>query len=140
MTIRRDDLVAAAALGLLQCRQIDPLLIFLLQRDVCARRGELLAHSRSAPAVRKNHGLLSCLVGIAAAVAAAWVALLFTMPAVESLGVGVLFFFTLLYAVPAIGLATWYKQRGFGAPARILATLALSFLPLAVFALQNVSR
>lgn len=43
MTIRREDLAAAAAVGLLHYTQIDPLLVYLLQRDVRAKREAMLA-------------------------------------------------------------------------------------------------
>lgn len=49
MTIRREDLTAAAAAGLLPYRQIDPLLIFLLQRDIVAKRQVLLAQPHPRP-------------------------------------------------------------------------------------------
>jgi hypothetical protein len=140
MMIQRDDLVAAAAVGLLQYRQIDPLLIFLLQRDVRARRAAL-ARSETRP-VRTGRAylLLSYLAGTLAIVTAALFAVVFTARAVESLGVGVLFFFTLLYAIAALGLASWFKRRGLGVPVRILTALVLALVPLAVFALQQVIR
>jgi hypothetical protein len=140
MTIQRDDLVAAAAVGLLQYRQVDPLLIFLLQRDVRERRAALLAGVRPRPVRAGGTYVLSYLAGTLAIVTAALFALVFTSRAVESVGVGALFFFTLLYAVAALGLASWFKRRGLGAPGRILATLALALVPLAVFALQQAIR
>lgn len=42
MTISKDDLLAAASAGLIPHRQIEPLMVFLLQRDVYAQRAEML--------------------------------------------------------------------------------------------------
>ncbi|MGE5622206.1 MAG: hypothetical protein ACM3WS_03510, partial [Bacillota bacterium] len=62
MTIRREDLAAAAAVGLLHYRQVEPLLVFLLQRDVHARRAAMLAQMHPSPFRRLNRWL-SCLLG-----------------------------------------------------------------------------
>lgn len=136
--IQRDDLVAAAAVGLLQYRQIDPLLIFLLQRDVREQRAALLARPRATWASRA-HLLLSYMAGALAIVTAA----LFAAHAAESPGIGAFIIFISLYATGALGLASWFKRRGLAVPMRILATLAIALaplVPLAVFALQQAIR
>lgn len=137
--IQRDDLVAAATVGLLQYRQIDPLLIFLLQRDVRAQRAALLARPQPAPA-SGAYLLLSYLASTLAIVTVALFAAVFAAHAAESLGAGALFVFMLLYGAGAFGLASWFKRRGLTAPVRLLAALTVTLVPLAVFALQHVIR
>jgi hypothetical protein len=137
MTIQRDDLVAAAAVGLLQYRQIDPLLIFLLQRDVRTQREAMLAQTRSAR-IKRTYALLSYLVGMLAIVTAALFAVLFTTRAVGPLSMDALIFFTVLYSLCAVVLSSWFKRRGFGMAIRLLTAVVVALLPVAVFALQQV--
>lgn len=139
MAIQREDLVAAASLGLLQYRQIDPLLIFLLQRDVRYRREAMLAQMRPAR-VARTCVMLSYLAGMLAIVTSALFAVLFTNRAVESLGMGALFLLTALYVLCAIGVASWFKRRGFGMLTRILSGFLIALVPVAVFGLQQVIR
>lgn len=138
MTIRREDLVAAAAVGLLQYRQVDPLLVFLLQRDVRAKRLALAAQARAG-----RHGsvyaLLSYVVAFLALLTSALFAVLFTTRAVQAMGVGALFFFTMMYGIGAFGLATWFKRRGYCRGMRLTLALTVASVPLAVFALQQVT-
>lgn len=137
MTIQRDDLVAAAAVGLLQYRQIDPLLIFLLQRDVRTQREAMLAQTRSAR-IKRTYALLSYLVGMLAIITAALFAVLFTTRAVGPLSMDALIFFTMLYSLCAVVLSSWFKRRGFGMAIRLLTAVVVALLPVAVFALQQV--
>lgn len=139
MAIQREDLVAAASLGLLQYRQIDPLLIFLLQRDVRYRREVMLAQTQPARGPR-TYVMLSYLAGMLAIATAALFAVLFTSRAVESLGMGALFFLTVLYALCAIGVVSWFKRWGFGMLTRILSGFLVALVPVAVFGLQQVIR
>lgn len=138
MTIRREDLVAAAGVGLLQYRQIDPLLVFLLQRDVRAKRMALAAQARMTQR-GALYALLSYLVAFLALLTAALFAVLFTTRAVQAMGVGALFFFTLLYAVGALGLSAWFKRRGYCGRLRLALALTVASVPLAVFALHQVT-
>jgi hypothetical protein len=137
MTIQRDDLVAAAAVGLLQYRQIDPLLIFLLQRDVRTQREAMLAQTRSAR-IKRTYALLSYLVGMLAIITAALFAVLFTTRAVGPLSMDALIFFTVLYSLCAVVLSSWFKRRGFGMAIRLLTAVVVALVPVAVFALQQV--
>lgn len=123
MTIRRGDLEAAAAAGVLQRDQVDPLLRFLNQRD-----------SKAGTAKFGGTHVLYYLGGLLAIGAA----LLFTTLAVEALGMGALFGLSLLYAFFAIGAAIRFERKGLGVPAGIFATLAIALVPLAVFALQHL--
>jgi len=137
MMIKREDLVAAAALDLLQYRQIDPLLVFLLQRDVRAKRQDLAAQT---PVPRSGlNAWLSCLAGLLAIVTITLFALLFSSRTAQSYGAGALFFVTVLYGLGAFGIVSWFNRRGFRKRLRVLAALTITSLPLAVFALQRVA-
>jgi hypothetical protein len=134
--IQREDLVAAASLGLLQYRQVDPLLLYLLQRDLRSRREEMLAQARPS----RTHAVLSYLAVMLAVAAAALVALMFTGRAVESLGIGALFCMTVVYALSAVGLASWFKRLGFAKSIRVLCGSVVALGPVAVFSVQHVLR
>ncbi|MEN3364841.1 MAG: hypothetical protein V7606_2115 [Burkholderiales bacterium] len=137
--IQRDDLVAAAAVGILQYRQIDPLLIFLLQRDVRTQREAMLAQTRSAR-VRRIYAFLTYVVGVLAIVTTAMFGVLLTTRAIGSLGTEALVFFTVLYSLCALGLTSWFKRRGFGMAIRLLTAFVVAVVPVAVFALQQVIK
>jgi hypothetical protein len=139
MMIQRDDLVAAAAVGILQYRQIDPLLIFLLQRDVRTQREAMLAQTRSAR-VRRIYAFLTYVVGVLAIVTTAMFGVLLTTRAIGSLGTEALVFFTVLYSLCALGLTSWFKRRGFGMAIRLLTAFVVAVVPVAVFALQQVIK
>lgn len=138
MTIRRDDLVAAAAVGLLQYRQIDPLLVFLLQRDVVARRQAMLEQSRQRPQDRVNT-VLSYVVAALAVVTAALFAVLFTTRAVHSIGLGALVFLAALYLLVGLGVTAWLRRRGYTGRLRVLAATIVAVAPIAFVAIQRVS-
>lgn len=138
MTIRRDDLVAAAAVGLLQYRQIDPLLVFLLQRDVVAKRQAMLEEARRRPQDRIN-ALLSYVVALLAVVTAALFAVLFTTRAVQSIGIGALAFLSALYLLVALGVTAWLRRRGYAGKLRVFAAVVVAVAPLAFVAIQRVA-
>jgi MFS family permease len=123
MTLKRGDLEAAAAAGVLQRDQVDPLLRFLNQRA-----------SRAGTAKFSGTLVLYYLGGLLAIGAAS----LFATLAVEALGMGALFGLSVLYAFFAIGVAIWFEKKELGVPAGIFATLAIALVPLAVFALQHL--
>ncbi len=137
MTIRREDLVAAASVGLLQYRQIDPLLVFLLQRDVRAKRLALAAQVRTS---RQSwlYALLSYVVAALAILTAGLFAVLFTSRGVQEMGSGALFFFTSVYVAGALGLVAWFKRRGYCGKIRLLLAMTMASVPLAVFAFKQV--
>lgn len=135
MNIRREDLEAAAAVGILQYREIDSLLVFLLQRDVRLKRMELNGQAEAQPGrIRSAIGWLLTLAGL---VAAAVLAFQFTGQAVQSLGVGVLFFLALIYASGTFALTTFIKGEVLGSRARMTLAFLFGAAPLAVFALQR---
>lgn len=135
--IKREDLVAAAAVGLLQYRQIDPLLVFLLQRDVRIKRQALLAQTSV------WHGgvnsWLSCLAGLLGIVTVTLFAVLFSSRDAQSFGVGGLFLGTALYGASTFGVVSWFNRRGVCRRIRVLAAITITSLPLAMFALQKVA-
>jgi hypothetical protein len=135
MTIRREDLAAAAAVGLLQYRPIDPLLVFLLQRDVRARRQVLAAQVRGQQR-GWAFGLLSLLAIVLAIVTIAMFGLLFSTRA-EPAGLGMLFSFAALYVLVALSVVNWASRRSQGGPVRTLSALAVASVPLAVFTLAQ---
>jgi hypothetical protein len=140
MTIRREDLVAAAAVGLLQYRQVEPLLVFLLQRDVRAQREAMLARRRrQRPFVNGINIALSRVVGFLALVTATLFAVLFSSRAVQAMGSGALLLLGSVYAAGSLGIAAWLRRRGFCARVRVMVALAIASVPLAVIALQHVS-
>lgn len=126
MTIKREDLQAAADAGVLNPAEIDGLLVFLTQRF--ARKPQVLAARFTGTHV------LYYLGGMLAIGAAS----LFATLAVEAAGMGALFVLSVLYAFVAVGIAAKLEKHGFGIPAGIFATLAVALVPLAVFALQHV--
>ena len=126
MTIQREDLIIAANQGILQPNQVDPLFSFLSQQN--ANRAV-----SDTPRFNGTH-ILYYLGGLLAIGAAS----LFATLAVEAMGMSVLLGLTLLYAVCAIGVATWFEKRNLGVPASIFATLVIALAPLATFALQHV--
>jgi hypothetical protein len=134
MTVNREDLLAAASVGVLQYKQVDPVLVFLLQRDVHLQREEMLAE-KSPPKVKIAHlllyiGGLLCLALLA--VMAGW----YTRLAFQALGVGGLLWFTGLYAAFTIGMAAWFERRRMATPVRIFSTSVIALMPLAAFAAQ----
>lgn len=136
MKIRPQDLVAAASSGLLQRKQIGPLLVFLLQRDVHAKRIALAAQMRTA----QRNGLwrlLSRLVMLLAVVTTALFAmLLLNAHAVSGAAV---FVFSLLYT----SCATWFvmrlRKRPVARRVRTLPVLALMAVPLAMLVAKQVA-
>ncbi|OIO68036.1 MAG: DUF2157 domain-containing protein [Zetaproteobacteria bacterium CG_4_9_14_3_um_filter_49_83] len=129
MNIQRQDLDDAAAQGLLQHAQIDPLFEFLKQRHSTPD----IAENPDKARFSGTH-ILYYLGGLLAICAAS----LFTTLAVEALGMSALLVLSLLYAACAVAAAIWFEKRGLGIPAGIFATLAVALTPLVIFALQHV--
>ena len=138
MTIRRDDLVAAAAAGLLQYRQVDPLLVFLLQRDITAKRQAMLsqARPRQYPGI---YAVLSFLVAVLAIVTAVMFTVLFTSRAAYAMGSGTTVSFALLYMAAGVSIAAWFRKRGYCGRIRLLFAVVIASVPLAVVALHQVA-
>lgn len=139
MTIQREDLAAAASVGLLQYRQIEPLLVFLLQRDVLAQRRALLAQSGEMQG-GGGRSLLFYLLVFAMIAAGAVFAAMVTAHTQQSGSIGALFVFTGLYGFAAYFLLARVKRHSHGRGIRMLSTLMMASVPLAVFALQQMSN
>ena len=140
MTIRREDLVAAAAVGLLQYRQVEPLLVFLLQRDVRAQREAMLARQRRQRSFGGGINLaLSHIVAFLAMITATLFAILFSSRALQAMGLGAVILFGSVYIAGGMGIAAWLRRQGFCARVRVAAALAIASVPLAVIALQYVT-
>lgn len=138
MTIGREDLMAAASAGLLQYRQIDPLLVFLLQRDVRARRLALAAQAR--PIHQKMHVALSWVLTLLALVTGVLFALLFATRTVQAMNTGALLAFMVPYVLAGFALVFWFRQRGYCRRLRLLVAFVIASVPLAVFALQQAAN
>lgn len=138
MKIRRKDLVAASALGLLQRRQIAPLFLFLLQRDVHAKRLALAAQART---TQRNsfHGLLFYMAAFSAIATTVLFAVLLTTRAPSATGSGAMFLFSALYLLCAGGIVAWFKQQGYGRAIRMSSALVLTSVPLVLFAIKQMS-
>jgi hypothetical protein len=139
MMVNREDLLAAASVGVLQYKQVEPVLVFLLQRDLTAQRKEMLVAKR--PLLRCTARRVALYV--VALLGLAMVAMLvgwYTHLAFEALGVGGLLLFTAVYAVFTIAMAAWFERRRMAMAVRIFATSVIALLPLAVFASQQLYR
>ncbi len=135
MSITREDLAAAAAVGVLQYRQIDPLLVFLLQRDVRARRVALAEQVR-----RPRAGAwLAYAAGLLALVSAALFVMLYAS-SVEGWAGFILVPAAALYVLAATRVAIWFRRRGYCARLRILAAVLMASVPLALLLLQQAPR
>lgn len=138
MTITREDLVAAATVGLLQYRQVDPLLVFLLQRDVRARRVALAASGRAS---RRGTVLvwLSYVAGLLALLTATLFLLLFASHAARPLGAEAILASGVLYLLGAVRVVSWFKRNGYCARLRLFAALAMLSVPIALLVLQQAA-
>ena len=137
MTIRREDLAAAAAVGLLHYTQIDPLLVYLLQCDVRAKREAMLAQLSR----RSRFNLwLSYAAGLLALITAALFAVLFVSRAMMTMDTGALFLSCLLYGSGTLAFAGWLRKCGFCMRVLLATALTLASVPIAVFALCHVPR
>jgi hypothetical protein len=135
MSVKREDLLAAAAVGVVQYTQVDPLLIFLLQRDVNLQREAMLKEKRGARMSGMHvvfYMLALLFIGIATAMVAIYIRL-----AIDALGAAGLLWFIGLYAVFTLAMAAWFERRQIGTSVRIYATSVIALLPLAVFTSQQ---
>ncbi|OGB24265.1 MAG: hypothetical protein A3I66_17820 [Burkholderiales bacterium RIFCSPLOWO2_02_FULL_57_36] len=135
MSVKREDLLAAAAVGVVQYTQVDPLLIFLLQRDVNLQREAMLKEKRPTRTSGRDvafYMLALLVIGVATALIA-----IYTRLAFNALGAGGLLWFIGLYMLFTLAMATWFERRQIGAAVRIFVTSVIALLPLAVFASQK---
>lgn len=135
MTIRREDLVAAASLGLLQYRQVDPLLVYLLQIDVRAKREALRLQVEDNGSRRLNRWL-SWVFAALAAVTGAMFALVFSTRASTTFSTGTMLASLAVYVAVAL-FVVLRARRGKGARTRLLTTLVMTSVAMVVFVLQR---
>lgn len=136
MKIRREDLVAAASEGLLQPRQIGPLFLFLLQRDVRARRMALARQVHTT----QRHSIFRMLFYMAGFTAATTTLLFAVLLSTQNpTGTGALFFFSMLYMLCAAWVVKWFRSRRFGKRIRMLPALAVAALPLSMIVVKQVA-
>ncbi len=136
MTVKREDLLAAASVGVVQYTQVDPLLIFLLQRDVNLHREAMLKDKRPAR-MSGRHVIIYMVALLCIGVATAFVAM-YTKLAIDALGAEGLLWFIGLYALFTLMMAAWFERRQIGSTVRIFSTSVIALLPLAVFASQQL--
>ncbi|NEX60513.1 hypothetical protein [Noviherbaspirillum galbum] len=126
MKIRREDLVAAAGAGLLQYRQIEPLLVFLLQHDLLQSREAMLAMHQP------RQGLTPWLIYIAAILAFV-TATLFGVVVVAGHVPGLagpVALGAFCYLVATASVVTWKRRYGHAMSLQTVALLAMATLPL----------
>lgn len=132
MSVKREDLQAAAAVGVVHYTQVDPLLIFLLQRDVNLQR-EVMLKERKPRRMSGMHVAFYMLTLLFIGVATALIAI-YTKLAIDALGADGLLWFIGMYALFTLAVAAWFERRKIGASVRIFITSVIALLPLAVFA------
>lgn len=137
MKIRREDLAAAAALGLLQNTQVDPLLVYLLHRDLRAKREQMLVQSQ--PQLGGVNRRLAYALGLLVLITATLFAVALMAHEEQATDVGVMIVSTVLYASGALAFVGWLRKRGLFSRKRTVAALTMASLPLAVFALHHVT-
>ncbi|GIZ51388.1 hypothetical protein [Noviherbaspirillum aridicola] len=138
MTIRREDLAAAASLGLLQHSQVDPLLIFLLQRDVLARRAELAAAAGSAAAPQAwLRAVLWYTLAFLAVLTVGLFGVLYLSRSGPGAGLAALLAAVVLYAAAGVKLASWSRGRGYCRGTRVTLGVVMASVPLAALVVHQ---
>lgn len=138
MTIRREELAAAAAAGLLHYRQVEPLLVFLLQRDLREKREEMLARMHPAPLRRVNRWLSYLAGALGLLTAILFAVLLAGRGGPSAAEIELLLFVVIPYGGGLLALASSWRRRGLRARLRMPAALVVAWVPLAVLALHHV--
>jgi hypothetical protein len=145
MTVKREDLMAAAAAGLLPASQVDTMLIFLRQRDIVQQREQRQAAGAQQvhAGVRGSQALLYLLAVLAlgcAVVAVMLQAGLALDPGYivrSDPDAGRLCTYVVLGVLLTIGLADRVERRKPGAAARILSMSWLGLVLIAALALHQ---
>jgi hypothetical protein len=129
MTVKREDLLAAASVGVLHYTQVDPLLVYLLQRQAMLRQ-------KRGSRMSGKHVMLYMAAILVIGLVAAMVAF-YTKLAFDALGPTGILWFIGLYALVTVGVAAWFEGRQIGLPVRIFSTSVIALVPLAIFASQQ---
>lgn len=136
MTVKREDLLAAATAGILHYGEIDPLLIFLAQREATIRKSA--APNEQPLTSWKGFHWIAYLGGVLAISLVTLVGMLFSMRGAVSLGLMAVLWFSLVYALCAIGATAWFNLRAGSVPIGLFAVLVIALMPVGVFALQRL--
>lgn len=134
MTVKREDLLAAANAGVLHYTEVDTLLVFLRGREVTAQK-ESESHKESR---WKSPHWKYYLGGMLAIAIATLFGMWFMSPAIGRLGAIAALWFTLIYVLCAIGAAAWFGLRGGSVLVGMFSVLLIALMPLAIVALQQV--
>ena len=136
MTIKREDLIAAASAGVLQYKQIDPMLVFLMQRDIKSKRDTEVRQTRT-PHHTGRHVML-IMLGILAIVGGALMAGMHGLISLSAIGPERMPWVIGVYAVFTLAVAAWSERRRIGSKIRFFLTSVLALLPLAMFVSQHL--
>lgn len=136
MIVKREDLVAAAHAGVLHYKEVDTLLIFLAQREMTAKKVDEQEQSQRT----RRAWLMYYMAGMLAIGAATLCGLLFVSKSMVSLGAFTALWFTVLYALCAMGAAAWFGIRGGGVLSGVFSVFLIALMPLAIVAAQEVMR
>jgi hypothetical protein len=136
MIVKREDLMAAAAAGVVPYTQIDPLLIFLHRRDMNRQREAMLQDKQ--PAQARGGQTVWYLLALLAVVVAVALAVMYGRLAVGVLSGERLLWFVGAYAVFTLAAVAWFERRKIGASVRIFCTAVIAMLPLAMFTSQQL--
>jgi hypothetical protein len=134
MTVRREDLIAAADAGVLHYAEVDSLLIYLRQREMTAQKAD---PGREQSGWSRPHWKYY-LSGMLAIGIVTLLGIWLISPAVSRLGVLAALSFTLIYALCAIGASAWFGLRGGRVAVGIFSVLLIALMPLAIVALQQM--
>jgi len=135
MTVKREDLLAAATAGILHYGEVDPLLIFLAQREATIKKSA--APNEQPLTGWKGFHWIAYFGGVFAIGLVTLVGTLFSMHGAVSLGVMAVLWFSLVYALCAVGASAWFNLRAGNVPLGLFAVLAIALMPVVVFALQR---
>jgi hypothetical protein len=136
MKISREALLAAASAGVLQYRQIEPLLVFLLQHDLLQTREAMLEQKKPQKTVMT--WLRTIAVVLAFVTACMFMTLVFSKGWTGAVSAPVLAGM-LVYLVVSIGVIAWVRYRGYDFRVRLVALIGMASVPLAVLTIHQVT-
>ncbi len=134
MTVKREDLIAAANAGVLHYSDVDSLLIFLRLREVTAQK----ASEARKPSRWNSPHWKYYLGGMLAIAVATLLGMGFMSPTIGRLGAMAALWFTLIYALCAIGATAWFGIRGGNVLVGMCSVLLIALMPLGIVALQQL--
>jgi hypothetical protein len=136
MIVKREDLVAAAHAGVLHYKEVDSLLIFLAQREMTAKKVDEEAQTQRT----RRAWFMYYLAGMLAIGVATLCGFFFISHNVASFGAFAALWFTVLYAVCAMGAAAWMGIRGGGVIRGIFSVFLVALMPVAIVVAQEMMR